>query len=418
MKVFVKGMQMNKKLFSRLSAAILCALILYAAAALFAQTPEPAHPKAAYTSLPPQEPETGAIARIIFFSDITCEECQEMKAKILPDLIKKYPGQIACRIYDIGNTANFAMLDRFEKKYGRAQNEVPIIFIDGKTRSGFLQEVKPNLEKDIQEAIAKGGSPWAEPAPLEPEVSDTDIVKERLKSLTLMAVIGAGFIDGFNPCAFTTIIFLISYLTLLGKNRKAVLRTGILYTIAVFLTYLALGFGLLTIVSRLVNIRMASKIIYGITGLVTLGVAFFALKDFFKAKRGEFRDMSLKLSEDMQKRIRQSIHDKLKNMGMITGALALGMLVAMFELPCTGQVYLPIVTALSNPQIRARAIPYLILYNIIFIAPLVVVFLVAYFGISSQTIGERFKRHVAKIKFAMGIFFIALSAVLFYMALH
>ena len=404
--------------FWQLCTLLLCALFICAPAFIFPQTPTPAPPKVTYTALPPQEPETGAICRIIFFSDITCEECQEMKAKILPDLIKKYPGQIACRIYDINNTANFVILDRYEKKYGRAKNEVPILFLDGKVRSGYLQEVKPNLEKDIQDAIAKGGSPWPEPAPIEPAVSDTDIVKGRLESLTLLAVIGAGFIDGFNPCAFTTIIFLISYLTLLGKNRSAVLRTGILYTIAVFLTYLALGFGLLTLVSRLVNIRMASKIIYGVTGLVTLGVAYFALKDFLKARRGEFRDMSLKLSEDMQKRIRQSIHDKVKNMGMITGALALGILVAMFELPCTGQVYLPIVTALSNPQIRSRALPYLILYNLIFIMPLIVVFMIAYFGISSQTIGERFKRHIPAIKFVMGIFFLALTGVLFYMALH
>lgn len=409
---------MNEKRISQLCTVFLCALFILTFSNIFAQTPTPAPPKVTYANLPLQEPQTGAIARIVFFSDITCEECQEMKAKILPDLIKKYPAQIACRIYDINNTANFAILDRFEKKYGRAKNEVPIIFIDGKVRSGFLQEVKPNLEKDIQDAIAKGGSLWPEPAPIEPAVSDTDVVKGRLESLTLLAVIGAGFIDGFNPCAFTTIIFLISYLTLLGKNRSAVLRTGIIYTIAVFLTYLALGFGLLTLVSRLVNIRMASKIVYGITGVVTLGVAYFALKDFLKARRGEFREMSLKLSDDMQKRIRQSIHNKVKNLGMITGALALGVLVAMFELPCTGQVYLPIVTALSNPQIRSRALPLLILYNLIFIMPLIVVFLIAYFGISSQTIGERFKRHIPTIKFVMGIFFIALSGVLFYMALH
>ena len=370
-----------------------------------------------YTSMPEKEPQEGAVARIIFFSDVTCEECQEMKAKILPKLLKKYPARIAVRIYEINDTASFVLLTRFEKRYGKAKNEVPIIFMDGKVRSGYEEEVKKSLEPDIKQALAKGGSPWSEPAPPEKNVTETETGKNLLESLTLIAIIGAAFADGINPCAFTTIIFLISYLSLIGRKKSDILKTGLIYTAAVFATYLALGLGLKFIISHMVNTRIAKKIIYGATGMVALGVAYLSLKDYLLARKGQYSDMTLKLSDDMQRRIRQSIHDKVRNLGIMTAALVLGILVALFELPCTGQMYFPIVTALTNPHLRSRALPYLILYNVVFIVPLIIVFSVAYYGVASQTIGERFKRHVGTIKIIMGIIFLLLAAILFYMAL-
>ena len=393
-------------------------LILILSAFLFPSLSEtqPAT-KEVYKSLPETEPQ-GVVARIIFFSEPTCEECAELKSKILPKLFEKYPGQISCRIYEIDQVDNFLLLDRFEKKYGLAKNEVPILFMDGKVRSGLEEEVKKLLEEDIKASLAKGGNPWAEPAPPEEKIKKEDAIKKRLESVALLALIGAGLSDGLNPCAFTTIVFLISYLSIIGRKRKEVLKTGIIYTMAVFITYLALGFGLMTIVSRIVNIALASRILYGATAVVAFAVSYLSLRDYLKARKGQFKDMTLKLSDGMQKRIHKSIHDKVKNLGIITAALVLGVMVALFELPCTGQMYLPVITALSNPNLRSRAIPYLLLYNLMFIIPLIIVFIVAYFGVSSESIGDRFRRHIGAIKIAMGGIFLALGCVLVYMALH
>lgn len=373
--------------------------------------------QAQYKSLPEIEPE-GDAARIVIFSDTTCEECLELKTKILPKLMEKYPNQIACRIYEIDHVANFLLLDRFEKKYAKAENEVPILFMDEKVRSGLEEEVKKYLEDDIKASLDHGGNPWAEPAPEDQSISDTEKMSNKLKSLTLIAIIGAGLSDGINPCAFTTIIFLISYLSILGRKKREILLTGLFYTVAVFLTYLALGFGLMSLVMRIVNISLASKILYGVTALVAFTVAFLSFRDYTLARKGRFKDMTLKLSESMQKRIHKSIHSKVRNLGIISAAIVLGVLVALFELPCTGQLYLPIVTALSDPSLRSMALPYLILYNIMFIIPLIIVFIVAYYGISSESIGERFKRNIGLIKILMGIMFIIIGCLLVYMAIH
>jgi len=370
-----------------------------------------------FTPIPKIEPE-GPAVRIIIFSDETCEECGELKDKILPRLMEKYPGRIACRIHDVGITENFKLMVRFEKKFGIAKHDFPVLFLDGKIRSGLEEEIKELLEPDILASLQKGGNPWPEPAPPEKDETEDDPIKSRLESITLLALIGAGLSDGINPCAFTTIIFLISYLTIIGRKRKEILLTGIVYTIAVFFTYLALGFGLLTVVKRIVNISLGSRILYGITGMVSLVVAALCIRDFALARKERYRDMTLKLSDGMQKRIHQSIHSKVRNLGVVSAALVLGVLVAMFELPCTGQIYLPIVTALSNPRFRSRALWYLVLYNLMFIVPLILVFIVAWFGVSSKSIGERFRRHIAGIKLSMGLVFIVISCVLFYMAVQ
>jgi hypothetical protein len=52
-------------------------------------------------------------------------------------------------------------------------------------------------------------------------------IVERFKRFSLSAVLAAGFIDGINPCAFATIIFLVSYLTMLGKKSREILMYGI-----------------------------------------------------------------------------------------------------------------------------------------------------------------------------------------------
>jgi cytochrome c biogenesis protein CcdA len=53
-----------------------------------------------------------------------------------------------------------------------------------------------------------------------------------------------------------------------------------------------------------------------------------------------------------------------------------GVVISIIELACTGQVYLPtILFVLGVPELRLQAGVYLVLYNLMFVLPLVVVFL-------------------------------------------
>ena len=55
-----------------------------------------------------------------------------------------------------------------------------------------------------------------------------------------------GFLDGIHPCAIAILIFFIAFLLTLRKKLKHILRLGIVYIFVIFLTYLAIGIGLLS----------------------------------------------------------------------------------------------------------------------------------------------------------------------------
>jgi len=83
------------------------------------------------------------------------------------------------------------------------------------------------------------------------------------------------------------------------------------------------------------------------------------------------------------------------------------------ELTCTGQVYIPVVTMISEPQHRVQALIYLLTYNIAFIIPLIVVFILAFFGIISGNV-SRGRKYLTIVKFCHVLFFITMALIVLY----
>ena len=77
------------------------------------------------------------------------------------------------------------------------------------------------MEAMIRPYLLKGSAePWAG-FEAGKEGAEQTIV-DRFRSLGILTVIGVGLIDGLNPCAFATMIFLISYLSVRKRRgRKA-----------------------------------------------------------------------------------------------------------------------------------------------------------------------------------------------------
>jgi hypothetical protein len=66
------------------------------------------------------------------------------------------------------------------------------------------------------------------------------------------------------------------------------------------------------------------------------------------------------------------------------------------------------------PELRGRAIAYLVLYNLMFIVPLVVVFILAYYGTTSRDLTAFLKKHAAAVKLGMTVIFLSLGGWLLY----
>ncbi|MBI2085627.1 MAG: GAP family protein [Candidatus Aenigmarchaeota archaeon] len=214
-------------------------------------------------------------------------------------------------------------------------------------------------------------------------------------------VLGAAVIDSINPCAIGVFILLMS-VTVTKKSRM--FRIGLLYITAIFVTYLLAGLGLIAFLQR-IPISIAEYISIAVGTLIVLA-GIVEIKDFFWYGRG----ISLAIPE---KRVKQ-IHEYTKNMST-PGIIMLGAFVAAVELPCTGGPYLA-VTLLLSQNFNFTAFLLLVLYNLIFVFPLLVILTMVYFGTSLHAIKEWKHKNRAYMRLAMGLLLVSLGWLLMLIA--
>src|SRR3989344_2388525 len=193
---------------------------------------------------------------------------------------------------------------------------------------------------------------------------------------TLGLVVGSAAIDSINPCAIGVMILMISVVLSGGGTVRRMLFLGSLYVFAVFLTYLTAGLGLIyflgaipLFVTEYISIFVGTFII--LAGLVEI-------KDFFWYQRG--------FSLEIPRVFIDKINRFAKNT-TVPGVLLLGAFVAGVELPCTGAPYLAIITILSL-NFNLSAFMLLVLYNIIFVAPLLFILILVATGTTLSAVKQ------------------------------
>jgi len=235
----------------------------------------------------------------------------------------------------------------------------------------------------------------------------------RFKSLGPFAIIIAGLIDGINPCAFAAIVLFISYLTIIGRKGKPLIYVGIAFTAAVFLTYFLVGLGVFHFIQSLSVFPVFGRILYILIAILAFVLGVLSFHDFIKARQGKLKAMFLQLPGFIKDRIHKTIRGKTRTERFVIAAFVTGVVVSLLELACTGQVYLPTICfVVGVPELRSNAIFYLALYNLMFIIPLVVIFIITYFGASSISLAKAMQKHVALIKFLTSVLFFGLCAFL------
>lgn len=214
--------------------------------------------------------------------------------------------------------------------------------------------------------------------------------------LTLSGVIIASLIDSINPCAFGVLIFLMISMLKIGSAKRA-LRYGLIYSFFVFLTYFLAGFGIFKVIQSL---SVFSKIIYAVLGLFVLVMALLEFYDYFKTIKG--KDSILKIPARAK-----PIIEKVMTNGTLPAVVLAGILVSLFELPCTGGIYLAILTSMAQSQ--SFSVFYLLLYNLIFVLPLVIITLLVYRGESTEFLHEWTNKNKKWMKLVAGIILVLLA---------
>ena len=176
-------------------------------------------------------------------------------------------------------------------------------------------------------------------------------------------------IDSINPCAFSILLLTIAFLLGIGKLRSSVLGIGGAYILVMFVVYLLIGLGLLHALRIFDTPHFMAKV--GATLLVALGLINIVneMVPAFPIKLGIPHAAHRKIAVLMEK-------------ASVPTAVVLGGLVGLCAFPCTGGPYLMVLGLLHDHATYYTGVGYLILYNVIFILPLVLMLLIA----SDQTV--------------------------------
>lgn len=214
----------------------------------------------------------------------------------------------------------------------------------------------------------------------------------------LYLVLVNGLVDSFNPCAIGILILYLGLLLAFQPQRKLLFSFGLFYILSIYATYLFIGLGLL----KTFHLFGVHDFFGWAAAFVVLMLGLFNLKEYF------WQGLTIPVLSPFLSKCR--IPRWTPNFSIVS-ATVLGFLVGLCEFPCSGGIYLATVALLSVRQTFLTGLTYLLLYNLMFVLPLVVVFA----AVGNKKFLDWFKsvqnKNFKKIKLIMGVLMIA-SAIL------
>jgi cytochrome c biogenesis protein CcdA len=217
-------------------------------------------------------------------------------------------------------------------------------------------------------------------------------------------VVATAAIDSINPCAIGVLILMISVMLAGKQSTKRMLLLGGLYVTSVLVVYLLAGLGLMYYFSTL-PLALAEYISIAVGVLIILA-GLLEIKDYFWYGRW----FSLAIPPAFAK----MIHN-YSSKTTIFGVIFLGAFVSAVELPCTGAPYLAIITLLSQ-NFDFTAFLLLVLYNIIFVLPLIIILLLVAFGVKLNDIKRWKQANKPFMRLLIGLMLVALGWMLMLIA--
>lgn len=356
--------------------------------------------------------QTGFAAerKLVYFYSPSCHKCAEVKANLIPVIEKEFKDKLDIDFRDISDVENYKLLLGLEDKYKiKAPDSPPIFYFEGQFLN--LDNVVASLK------VLLGQAPKSESA-----TADVDLVS-RFKSFGALAIVAAGLVDGINPCAFTVIVFFISFLALQGYRKRQLVLIGLAFISAVFLTYVLIGVGLFSFLYEIRGFHLVVKIFNYCVGFLSIILGAICIYDLIKFKKTkESEDMILQLPKSVKNQIhkvigihyrvnkKEALAEKAGIIKLLLSALITGFLVSILEAVCTGQMYLPTIAfVLKSTDLKIHAAGYLLLYNIMFVTPLFGVFVLALMGASSEQFALALKKHMSLVKILMAVMFVGLG---------
>lgn len=349
---------------------------------------------------------------IYLFYGKGCPHCEKAK-QYLDSAVEQYPTLNIIEKETYFNQSNRALFIEMAEDYGVKISGVPTIFIDDKTFAGFSNSIRDSLDKEIRRCLKIDcGSPLehkktketmsieAESSPLE------DPAKTQLKqTLTIPAVLSAAAVDAINPCAFAVLIVLLT--TILATNkRKRALGAGLAFTLSIFISYVLMGLGLYSAIGA----SGLTHTFYTIVAVLAILIGLFNLKDYFWYGKW--------FITEVPRSWRPKLKTLLKGVTSIPGAFLIGFAVSLFLLPCTSGPYIVILGLLAKTATKDLAYALLLLYNFIFIMPMLIITFAVYFGLTTTEKAEEWRKSKLQVLHLIAGIILVLLGIGMFIAMH
>jgi cytochrome c biogenesis protein CcdA len=219
-----------------------------------------------------------------------------------------------------------------------------------------------------------------------------------LPAITLPTIVVAGLTDGINPCAFTVLLlFITALLAIMQRSgavnmnivRARIIGFGSIYIAAIFLTYLALGVGVLATADIFVKNHLSARV----GALLAILMGLWMMKDYFLPDIGPRLQAPVWLGAQLSAVTRRAT---------VPAMIAAGFLVGLCTVPCSGAIYLAILSLLTMQSSAFISYGYLLLYNLMFILPLAAILVVASARPSLNRLAHWNLHHKEWVRLALG----------------
>lgn len=242
--------------------------------------------------------------------------------------------------------------------------------------------------------------------PLRRRAGEEDAASRRLGWLAISL---AALADSVNPCAFATIVMLISLLVASGRPRGEVLSGGLGFAAGVFVAYLAIGLLLYGVLQQLRHLYLLSDLISWLAFTICIVGALVCCWDASLSwRQRRAGEMLLKVPKRLRHRMTSLMRQGLSARSICAGAFVAGALVSLIESLCTGAVYFPVIAGLVHSG-NVEALIKLLWYNLLFILPILLIVIGAYFGMGSQTLAGWGNRWWGLTKFLLALVFLLMA---------
>jgi cytochrome c biogenesis protein CcdA len=200
---------------------------------------------------------------------------------------------------------------------------------------------------------------------------------------------------------------LVAITTYNPKDRKQILISAFAFIGAVIVMYMVYGYLIIKAFQFLQSISVIKNYLYKGLGAVALILGILQIKDYFKYKPGS-------VGTEMPMFMRPKVQEITSKITSPIGAFGLGLFVTLFLLPCTIGPYV-ILGGMLSALDYLKASPYLLLYNFIFVIPMIAISFVVFFGTKNiDDISDWKNKNVRKLHLIAGILIALLGIVMIF----